>query len=154
MTQNIEHGGGEKLITLHATAVSFKQSAVLIKGPPGAGKSALALQLLALGFELIADDQVTLSRDGHSMIASRPSALPQAIEARGFGLISVICGRPAPVRLVVDLARTSSQRFAETELVELLGCHMEVMIKIDAAHFPATILSYLSGAGRFESDLT
>ena len=46
---------------LHATAISINGQAVLLIGPPGSGKSDLALRLIDRGALLIADDQVALT---------------------------------------------------------------------------------------------
>lgn len=151
MIQQMDNTAGLRQKTLHATAIRHKQSAVVILGPSGAGKSALALQLLALGAKLIADDQVTLTCADTEIIASRPDGLPEAIEARGFGLIGITCAAPASLRLVVDLERRATERFMQPNFMDFWGRHVEVMAKIDAAHFPATILVYLEGSGRYET---
>ncbi|MEO1532556.1 MAG: serine kinase, partial [Pseudomonadota bacterium] len=43
---------------LHASAVALGERGLLILGPSGAGKTRLALELVALGAELVADDRV------------------------------------------------------------------------------------------------
>jgi serine kinase of HPr protein (carbohydrate metabolism regulator) len=43
-------------MTLHATAVALGEAGVLLLGPPGSGKSDLALRLIDRGAILIADD--------------------------------------------------------------------------------------------------
>ena len=49
---------------LHATCVAVDGRGLLILGPSGSGKSALALQLIALGAQLVADDRTRVSRRG------------------------------------------------------------------------------------------
>ncbi len=51
-------------LTIHATAVALDGVGVLLRGPPGSGKSDLALRLIDQGARLIADDQTALSRHG------------------------------------------------------------------------------------------
>ena len=45
---------------MHATCVDINGSGVLIVGRSGSGKSSLAINLLALGSTLVADDQCEL----------------------------------------------------------------------------------------------
>ena len=135
----------------HATAVASAGGAAMIVGPSGAGKSALGLLLLALGAELVADDCCALERQGDDVLVSRPTDLPQMIEVRGFGLIPVPCCPPTPLRLIVDLEASFTSRLPETCTMNLLGCDVVVMTKIDGPHFSAAIMTYLascSGKGR------
>ena len=55
---------------LHASAVAIEGRAVLITGPSGSGKSGLALDIIALGARLVADDGVILRREGERLILS------------------------------------------------------------------------------------
>jgi HPr kinase/phosphorylase len=73
--------------------------AVLLIGPPGAGKSDVALRLIHAGFMLVADDQVMVE-DG---IAAAPPALAGLLEVRGLGIFELPHVRAAPLRLVVRL---------------------------------------------------
>ncbi|MEK6749315.1 MAG: hypothetical protein AABY83_08935 [Pseudomonadota bacterium] len=57
-------------VSLHATLVSVWGCGVLLCGAPGAGKSSLALALVAQGQRLVIDDLVLLSRDGTRLIGS------------------------------------------------------------------------------------
>ncbi|MFZ3585333.1 HPr kinase/phosphorylase [Loktanella sp. DJP18] len=73
--------------TVHATAVAIAGRGVLIRGRSGAGKSALALDLMAFGAVLIADDRVHLTRRGDRILATCPPVLSGLTEARGLGLL-------------------------------------------------------------------
>jgi HPr kinase/phosphorylase len=85
---------------LHGSCVSSKNGdAVLLVGPSGSGKSDLALRLLSLGFELVADDQVTVT-DG---IVSAPAILAGLLEVRGLGIVHLPHRSTARLVLVVDL---------------------------------------------------
>ncbi|WP_236638076.1 HPr kinase/phosphorylase [Mangrovicoccus ximenensis] len=123
---------------------------MLIQGPSGSGKSALALQLMAFGAELVADD-VTLLRiaDGR-VTASAPPSLPHAIECRGIGLIRARLADPAPVVLVVDMSVTETQRLPEPAHIRLLDHALPMLKKIESVHFPAGILQYVRGQGRLQ----
>lgn len=94
----LHHGG-----CVAAAAPGGALRGVLIRGAPGAGKSAFALRLLALGARLVADDCVRLEPRGGALIASAPEALRGVIEARGVGLLRLPALAEAPVALVVDL---------------------------------------------------
>ena len=61
--------------TLHGTCVAWGDDAALIIGASGRGKSALALQLMALGCVLVADDRVVVQADGARLRASCPPAI-------------------------------------------------------------------------------
>jgi HPr kinase/phosphorylase len=84
---------------MHGSCVSKDGDAILVLGPPGSGKSDLALRLLARGFELVADDQVDIA-DG---IASCPAELAGLLEARGLGIVRLPYRTQARLALIVEL---------------------------------------------------
>ena len=91
-----------------ATSIAIGEVAVLLIGPPGAGKSDLALRLIDEGARLIADDLTELHRQGDGLAASYPAAAPAdlrgCMEVRGLGIMPVPCVATAqPLRLVVEL---------------------------------------------------
>jgi HPr kinase/phosphorylase len=103
--------------TVHASAVLVGARAVLIRGPTGAGKSRLALGLIAaaqtglLPFaRLVADDRVELQACNGRLLARAPSALAGLIEARGLGIRRVPHELVAIIGTVVDLAAADAQR--------------------------------------------
>jgi len=73
--------------------------AVLILGPPGAGKSDFLLQLIQTGFILVADDQVLIEHN----TASAPAALAGLLEVRGLGIFRLPHLPEAPLRLAIRL---------------------------------------------------
>lgn len=83
----------------HGSCVVRTGHAILLLGPPGSGKSDLALRLIDRGFELVADDRVVLV-DG---AAAPPPALAGLLEVRGLGLLRLPFRAPAPVALVLEL---------------------------------------------------
>jgi HPr kinase/phosphorylase len=91
--------------TIHATAVALAGRAVLLLGPPGSGKSDLALRLIGAGWTLVADDRVMLQRREKRLLASPPPVLAGRIEARGLGLCRVDHLPEAEVALAVELVR-------------------------------------------------
>ncbi|MCB2151511.1 MAG: hypothetical protein KDE06_10360, partial [Rhodobacteraceae bacterium] len=57
---------------LHAACVSLEGRGVLVLGPSGSGKSALALQLMAHGCTLVSDDAVEVRDDDGAPVARAP----------------------------------------------------------------------------------
>lgn len=90
--------------TLHATAAAFEGRAVLLLGPPGAGKSDLALRLVGAGWRLVADDRVAVTPQGGRLMASAPPRLAGLMEVRGVGIVPESTA-PAPIALALDLSR-------------------------------------------------
>ena len=95
--------------SLHATAVIRGESGVLILGPSGSGKSALALALMAHAraagafSALIGDDRIFVTRAHGRLIARGASNMAGVIERRTAGLISVRHEPAAVLRLAVEL---------------------------------------------------
>jgi HPr kinase/phosphorylase len=71
---------------LHASSVARGAEAVLLLGPPGSGKSDLALRLIAGGWTLVADDQCVLRAEGGTVRAEAPPSLRGMLEVRGLGI--------------------------------------------------------------------
>jgi HPr kinase/phosphorylase len=93
----------------NGTAIAWNGKAALIMGPPGSGKSDLALRLIDQGAELIADDLVELTRSGTRVMAGFPGDAPPdlkgRIEARGLGIVAVAAAAaPVELALVVEAA--------------------------------------------------
>ncbi len=118
---------------------------VLIFGPPGSGKSGLALQLMALGCTLVSDDQTLLSVREGALIARAPDAIRGRIEARGVGLLTAECLPEAEVHLAVDLGQSETHRLPPDRTLALLGRDVALVHNFAGAHFPAAILQYLKG---------
>ena len=131
----------------HASCVTLHGQGVLIVGPSGSGKSSLALHLMALGAELVSDDQTILVRDGDSIKAAAPPAISGMIEARGVGLLRADVAETAALRLVIDLGKTEHDRLPSPRMATVLGISLRLFHKSDSAAFPAAILQYLK-AGR------
>ena len=95
--------------SLHATAVIHGESGVLILGPSGSGKSALALAIMARASTtgafsaLIGDDRIFVSKAHGRLIAWGAANMAGVIERRTAGLITVRHEPAAVVRLAVEL---------------------------------------------------
>ncbi len=129
---------------VHATAVSAYGRALLICGPSGSGKSALALRLMALGAGLIADDRTLLrAQPDGPPLAERPPGLPSAIEARGLGVLSVDLSPRAPVVAVLDLTRPETERLPPARALRLAGHDVALLHNAGTGYFPAALMQYL-----------
>ena len=138
-------------LVIHASCVAYDNRAVLIRGASGRGKSSLALQLMALGAGLVADDRTCLAVEDHDgqtrLMASVPDALRGRIEARGLGILNANPVGPCPVALTVDLDQTETQRLPDLRHCEILSVSVPLLHMVDSSAFPAAILQYLK-AGR------
>lgn len=78
------------VITLHGVFMEVNAIGLLLTGPPGIGKSELALELITRGHRLVADDAPHFSRIAPDIInGTCPSALQDFLEVRGLGIINV-----------------------------------------------------------------
>jgi hypothetical protein len=99
-----------------ASAVAVEGRALLIEGPPGSGKSSLALALIERGGGLIGDDAVRLTALGDRLIAAPPPNIAGLIELRGIGLVSLPPADPAPVALILELGGPPGDRLPDLPL--------------------------------------
>jgi len=132
---------------VHATTVARQGRAVLIRGASGSGKSALGLELMALGAGLVADDRTELSRDGGRVVARCPPAIRGLIEARGVGILRAGAVESAVVELIADLDAIETERLPTWQGEELLGVTVPCLRRPLNGHFAAAIFQYLK-AGR------
>jgi HPr kinase/phosphorylase len=97
---------------IHGTCVALGRRAALLRGPSGSGKSDLALRFLFLARRgpaaldppaLVADDQVSIRRDGDRVLATAPGSIQGQLEVRGVGIVGVKPVTEAELVLVVDL---------------------------------------------------
>lgn len=137
---------GIEPLYLHATCVAVDGKGVLITGPSGSGKSALALQLIALGAVLVADDQSVLVKQAGSVFASCPPAISGMIEARGIGLLTLPTASDVPICLVVDLSQEERLRLPELHRVMVLDVPLPCLHKVVASHFPSALMAYMKGS--------
>ena len=142
---------GDPLIR-HASAVVFGPGGtdpapfgVLIEGPSGSGKSALALQLIALGATLVADDRTRIAaRDGWPWLYA-PERMRGVIEARGVGLLAVPHLTAAPLRLIVDMGEVETARLPEPLDRDLFGQRIRYLRRVDGPHFAGSIVALWKG---------
>jgi len=106
------------MILVHATCVVLGgasapfggagDGAVLLMGASGAGKSDVALRLIAMGAALISDDQTQLFEKDGRLFASTPPSLHGRMEIRGVGILAIAPAESAPVILAVRLDETAN----------------------------------------------
>jgi HPr kinase/phosphorylase len=123
---------------VHGTCVALGQRGALLRGPSGCGKSDLALRFLSLARRgpaateapaLVADDQVELTRDGGSVLATAPESIRGKIEVRGVGIVNVKSIATCQLVLVIDLvAPEAVQRMPEPDAkVSLVGVDLPLL---------------------------
>jgi HPr kinase/phosphorylase len=130
---------------LHATTVAIGDAGVMIIGPAGSGKSALALQLMALGARLVADDQTCLAGTDADVVASAPATLRGMIEARFVGILAAPVRDSVALRLVVDLAQVEASRLPPRRTIRVNGRVIDLVFGHPSAHFPASLMCYAAG---------
>lgn len=132
----------------HATTVSIDGRGVFIIGASGAGKSALALEMMAMGALLVADDRTHVERRDTVLRASVPATIRGKIEARGIGILEVTDAGPTDLTVVIDLGKTPIDRLPQRQYHKVLGVDLDCLHRVPAAHFAASILFYVKGTTR------
>ncbi len=112
---------GAETIVLQASCVALKGRAVAIEGPPGSGKTSLALALIDRGAELIGDDGVSLKSSAAGVIASAPPNIEGLVEIRGVGLARLPIAQPTPLALILTLEGKSDRLPECAALRQILG---------------------------------
>jgi HPr kinase/phosphorylase len=108
-------------LIIHATCVDINGSGVLIVGSSGSGKSSLAINLLALGSKLVADDRCELVKKNNRFSVSKPASLPNSIEIRGIGLVSVPMVVETSLDWVVNMDEAEKERMPDLRFTEIDG---------------------------------
>ncbi len=107
---------------VHGTGVLVGGAGVLISGPPGSGKSDLALRLIDGGATLIADDRIDLRAQDGAVVMSAPGEISGLLEVRGLGIHTLKAGGEARLGLTVDLAaREAVERLPQPQSRVVLG---------------------------------
>jgi HPr kinase/phosphorylase len=136
---------------LHASAVAFecagRWAAVLILGQSGAGKSELALELMAIGARLVADDQTCLRRDGAAVLLSAPETIRGLIELRGFGILKAPFLPSARLAVVVDMDEMETRRLPEREVIDVQGLAFPLLRNCASRAFASGLKQYILSEG-------
>jgi HPr kinase/phosphorylase len=139
--------------TVHASAVLADAHAVLIRGPAGAGKSQLALALIAAGqtgllrfARLVGDDRVHLEPHHGRLLVRPAAALAGLIEVRGLGIRRLDHEPVARVGLVVDLAAEDAERLPAGSETLVCGVRLPRLAVAAGAAPLAAVLAMLNSA--------
>ena len=111
---------------IHATAVAqwapgLGWRGIAISGPPGAGKSDLALRLIGRGWRLVADDYVHVIPSGDAVYAAPPQTIAGRIEVRGLGIVAAASIGLVRLVMAVELTATPPERLPEAETRSVAG---------------------------------
>lgn len=106
---------------IQATCVAVRGRGLLIQGPPGSGKSSLALALLDRGAELVGDDGLTVAAKGSVLLASPPPNIAGLIEVRNVGLLVRPTVGSVPVALALRLDPQAPRLPEEPETLTIAG---------------------------------
>ena len=109
----------------NVTCVAVDGRGMLIEGPPGSGKSSLALALIDRGAMLVGDDGVALELRGERLWAHPPPNIAGKLEVRGVGLIDLFT-TSAPLCLVLALG-VRGERLPEPGTAELHGAALPML---------------------------
>ena len=133
-------------LIMHASCVDVNGSGVLIVGRSGSGKSSLAINLLALGSKLVADDQCELVRKNNSFRISKPASLPKSIEIRGVGLVSVPMVNETSLDWVVNMDEVEKERMPTPQFTEIGGFRVPTVFGKDMDDLASRIYVLVSNA--------
>ncbi|WP_304617581.1 HPr kinase/phosphorylase [Paracoccus sp. (in: a-proteobacteria)] len=136
------------MVQLHASTVALNGRGLIILGPSGSGKSSLALDLMAAGAVLVADDRTDLRVEEGRLVASAPAGVAGRIEARGVGILGAETA-PAALVMACDLGAAEDMRLPPWRHAEWLGVRLPLVLGPYRPHLYAALRQMLL-AGRLE----
>lgn len=120
-----------------AGCVAIGGRGILIEGPPGAGKSSLALALIDRGAELIGDDGVLVAAENERLVARPHPRTRGLLEIRNLGLLPFPCREQVPVALVIALDPAAPRYIERPESVDIAGVALPLVRIWPQDHPPA-----------------
>ncbi|MEM1351352.1 MAG: HPr kinase/phosphatase C-terminal domain-containing protein [Pseudomonadota bacterium] len=136
---------------IHASCVDVEGRGLLIAGDSGTGKSALALELMALGAVLVADDQTEVRETNRGLIATAPATIKNMVEARGLGILHATAAEETRLQWVVDMDHTEKDRLPQTHTYKLGAVRLPCVHYVAARHFSAALVQLLRSGRRAPS---
>lgn len=131
--------------TLHASCVALGRRGLLIAGASGSGKSALALTLMALGAQLVADDRTCVEMRDGALWASCPPSINGLIEARGIGILTAETCPEVEIAALVDLDRKETERLPPQRRIRVIETDIPLILTGEGLHFAVGLIQYLKG---------
>lgn len=132
---------------IHATAVVLGDRGILIAGPSGAGKTTLALALVAAFGQagrfarLVADDRVLVEARAGRLVVACPAAIAGLAEVYGLGPSAVQHLDSAVIDLAVRLVdRREAPRLSDPAEERFAGVAVPVLA-LPARNAPACVLA-------------
>lgn len=110
-----------------ATCVAIDGRGVMFEGPPGSGKSSLALALIDRGATLVGDDGTQLDVRAGQLWASPPAHTRGRLEMRNVGLVE-FPAVSAPVCLLIALDADAPRFVDKARDSDILGCAIPTLV--------------------------
>jgi len=107
-------------IVRQSSCVALDGRGILIEGPPGSGKSSLALALIDRGASLVGDDAVTLKVRNGELWASPPPNIAGKLEIRNVGIVDLPTVE-APVALILVLDAQAPRHIDRPDMAIIEG---------------------------------
>ena len=130
---------------MRGSSVAVSGKGVLITGSSGAGKSSLALDLMAIGGALISDDWTLVRPASGVLLVDAPVSIRGRIEARGIGILAADPVGPTPLSLVVELSDALDDRLPPFRNAEIAGISLPLVKGPYRPHLGAALRQLLIG---------
>lgn len=133
-------------VNLHGVLLEIFGVGILLTGDSGIGKSECALDLIAKGHRLVADDAVKIHRIENLIEGSAPELTFELLEIRGLGIFNVreLFGTAAVCKRIKIELCLELKKWDEIENVERIGLEAEEL-EISGVKIGKFILPVSSG---------